>query len=361
MTAPAATPELDAIGTALREAAAIVDVRSPGEYAKGHIAGAVSIPLFSNQERAEIGTLYKLLGKDPAIHKGLDFLSDKLTDFVQRFEPYRAAPLLVYCARGGMRSAAVVGLLGSLGFPVRQLPGGYKAYRNYVLSVFGHGLPPRLIVIQGQTGVGKTLLLQRLRNALDLEDCAQHRSSVFGGINLQPRSQQQFDAELLAALGRLDAARPVWVEGESRKIGDVTMPDALRLRMQRAPCVLVTAPLDLRVGRIVAEYGRPDAATKAQWEVALRSLVMPLGRERVEGLIVRVHAGDYAPVVETLLLDYYDLRYQHSMRNYRYDLTVDSADLDAAVAELEAYAAALAPAEADDASQAAGPSRPLAG
>ena len=364
MTAPAATPGQHPIGTALREAAAIVDVRSPGEYAKGHIAGAVSIPLFSNEERAEIGTLYKLLGKDTAIHKGLDFLSDKLTGFVQRFEPYRAAPLLVYCARGGMRSAAVVGLLGSLGFAVRQLPGGYKAYRNHVLSVFDGGLPPRLIVIQGQTGVGKTLLLQRLANALDLEECAQHRSSVFGGINLQPRSQQQFDAELLAALERFDPARPVWVEGESRKIGSVTMPDALRQRMQGAPCVLVTAPLALRVARIVAEYGLPDAATQAQWEVALHSLAMSLGRERVAGMIARVHAGDYAPVVQSLLLDYYDPRYQHSMRNYRYAVTVDSADLDTAVAALEAFAAALRPDETGDAGKvprAAGPSRPLAG
>jgi len=339
MTQHDSTPALDAIGAALQEAAAVVDVRSPGEFAKGHVAGAVNIPLFSNEERAEIGTLYKLLGKEQAIHKGLDFMGGKLGEFVQNFEAFKSAPLLVYCARGGMRSSAVVGLLNSLGYRVRQLPGGYKAFRNYALFVLEHHLPPHLIVIHGQTGVGKTLLLQRLANRLDLEDIAQHRSSVFGAVNLQPRTQQQFDAELVAALHRLDYTRPVWVEGESRKIGDVTMPDALRHAMQRSPCVLVTASLETRTARIVAEYGQPGDATKAQCEAALRSLTMPLGHERVEEMITAVRAGDYAPVVRQLLVDYYDHRYAHSMRNYRYDLTVDSEDLDATAAALEAFAA----------------------
>ncbi len=237
-----------------------------------------------------------------------------------------------------MRSAAVVGLLSAFGHRVRQLPGGYKAFRNHVLHTFEHRLPPRLLVIHGQTGVGKTALLQRLDNALDLEDCAQHRSSVFGAINLRPRTQQQFEAHLLAALGRLDPARPVWVEGESRKVGSAIMPNALRRAMQQSTCVLVTAALETRVARIVAEYGLPDPATQEQWEAALRSLVPALGRRRVEALAARVRRNDYAPVVEALLTDYYDPRYRHAMRNYRYALTVDSADLDAAAAELAAFA-----------------------
>jgi tRNA 2-selenouridine synthase len=343
MTLHAATPELDAIGAALAGAAALADVRSPGEYARGHISGAVNIPLFSNDERAEIGTLYKLLGKEQAIHKGLGLMGGKLAAFVEAFEPYKSAPVLVYCARGGMRSAAVVGLLTALGYRAQQLPGGYKAFRNYALSVLEHDLPPRLVVLQGQTGVGKTLLLRRLAGALDLEDCAQHRSSVFGAIRLQPRSQQQFDAELLAALGRLDYALPVWVEGESRKIGDVTMPDALRRAMREAPCVLVTASLETRVARILADYGAPDAGSLPEWEAALRSLAAPLGRARVEVLLARLRSGDGAGVAAELLEDYYDPRYAHSMRAYRYDLTVDSEDLDAAVAELEAFARRLPP------------------
>jgi tRNA 2-selenouridine synthase len=338
MTQPAGDPRLQAIGPALQGAAAIADVRSPAEYAKGHIAGAINIPLFSNNERAEIGTLYKALGKDEAIQQGLALMGTRLGDFVAAFAPYKHAPLLVYCARGGMRSQAVVGLLAALGYRVQQLPGGYKAFRNYLLGELERALPPRLIVLHGQTGVGKTLLLRRLANGLDLEDCAQHRSSVFGAVGLQPRTQQQFDAELLAALGRLDSARPVWVEGESRKIGDVTMPDALRRRMGESPCVLVTAALDTRVERILAAYGAGAEAPLAEWEAALRSLAAPLGRARVEDMAARLRRGEVPGVVRELLLDYYDPRYAHSMRNYRYALTVDSDDLDAALRALEAFA-----------------------
>ena len=296
----------------VREDVTVVDVRSPGEFAKGAMAAAVNLPLFSDGERSEIGTLYKLLGKEKAIHRGMDLFGARLSDFVASFEPFRNGKLLVYCARGGMRSSAVTGLLSAFGFDARQLPGGYKGFRNHLLSVFVHGLPPRLIVIHGQTGTGKTRILNRLPNALDLEDCARHRSSVFGAINLEPRTQQQFDAHLLAALGRLDHEQPVWVEGESRKIGAVTMPETLRAAMREAPCVLVTGSLEVRVGRIVEEYAATDEATHRQWEEALRSLRSTLGKAKVEKLISMVGKNEFHPVVETLLVDYYDPKYQHA-------------------------------------------------
>ena len=127
---------------ALLEGATVVDVRSPGELAKGAVAGAVSLPLFSDGERSEIGILYKLLGKEKAIHKGLDLFGARLSDYIASFEPFRKTRLLVYCARGGMRSSAVTGLLSAFGFDARQLPGGYKGFRAHLLSVFEHGLPP---------------------------------------------------------------------------------------------------------------------------------------------------------------------------------------------------------------------------
>ncbi|MDH4248794.1 MAG: tRNA 2-selenouridine(34) synthase MnmH, partial [Deltaproteobacteria bacterium] len=309
-------PNPDSIATLLARATAVVDVRSPGEFAKGAIAGAVNIPLFSNQERAEIGTLYKALGKDTAVEKGLGLMGGKLGDFVSSFTPYKSGRLLIYCARGGMRSASVVGLLGGLGFDVTQLPGGYKAFRAYLLERLESHLPPRLIVLHGQTGVGKTLLLRRLKNFLDLEDMAQHRSSVFGAMNLTPRTQQQFEAHLLAALGSLDYSRPVWVEGESRKIGSALMPESLRRQMQTSPCVLVTASPGVRVARTVAEYGREDQSTRDQAEAALRSITRLLGTERTESLIARVRAGDFESVAAELLEQYYDARYAHSMRDY---------------------------------------------
>lgn len=330
------------LGKATEENVTVVDVRSPGEFAKGAVAGAVNLPLFSDGERSEIGTLYKMLGKEKAIHRGLDLFGARLSDYVASFEPFREDTLLVYCARGGMRSSAVTGLLTAFGFDARQLPGGYKGFRNHLLSVFEHGLPPRLIVIHGQTGTGKTRILNRLPNALDLEDCAQHRSSVFGAINLAPRTQQHFDAHLLAALGRLDHGSPVWVEGESRKIGDVTMPESLRAAMGQADCVLVTGSLEVRVGRIVEEYGGTGGELHGQLEEALRSLTAALGHDRVEEMISRVRGNEFHPVVETLLVDYYDPKYRHSMRDYQYTLTVSSDDLDEAAAVLKGFSDSIA-------------------
>lgn len=331
-------PGAEAIRALLHGADAIVDVRAPVEYARGHIAGAVNIPLFSDGERAEVGIIYKQQGKQPAIDRGLDLVGAKLAPFVNAFAPYRNGRVLIYCARGGMRSRSVVALLNSLGYRAEALPGGYKAYRNHLLAELERLVPPRLIVIHGGTGVGKTPLLRRLENALDLEDLAQHRSSLFGGVNLQPRTQQQFEAELLRALEGLDFTRPVWVEGESRKVGNVTLPEGLRLAMKAAPCVLVTAPLETRITRIIAEYAGAGGAvtpeTLAGLEAALRKLTPFFGKTRTEQLLALLHAGDLRPLVRMLLEEHYDPRYAHAMRNYQYMATLSSEDLDTAAAVL---------------------------
>ncbi|MFI5401178.1 MAG: tRNA 2-selenouridine(34) synthase MnmH [SAR324 cluster bacterium] len=329
--------------TALLRDAAIVDVRSPGEFAKGAVFGAVNIPLFSNDERAEIGILYRQLGREPAIRRGLATVGGRLSPFVSAFERFRGQPLVVYCARGGMRSQSVVALLAALGYSVRQLQGGYKAYRNYLLAELEHTVPQHLIVIHGETGVGKTELLNRLPNALDLEGAAQHRSSLFGGVNREPRTQQQFEADLLHRLQGLDRSLPVWIEGESRKVGAVTIPEALRRAMAGATCVLVTASLETRVTRIIAEYtGQSDtagldAATLSQLEAALGALRGFFGAARTESLLAQLRAGKLRPLVRTLLEEHYDPRYRHAMRHYTYALTVSSEDLDAAAKQLAAF------------------------
>ena len=320
-----------------------MDVRAPTEFAKGAIAGAVNIPLFSNLERADIGTIYKHRGREDAIRQGLAFIGPRLEAFAEAFAPYRERNLVVYCARGGMRSNAVVTFLGALGFRVQQLPGGYKAYRNHLPAALERRVPPRLVVIHGQTGVGKTALLGELPNALDLEGLARHRSSLFGGVNLKPRTQQHFEAHLLRALEGLDPARPVWVEGESRKVGQVVLPEGLRRAMRDATCVLVTASVPTRVRRIIAEYGGGrDAATLEQLVAALERLRGFFGAEETARLAALVRAGELAPVVETLLLRYYDPRYRHAMRHYRYALEVSSEDLPAAAAELRRFGAQVA-------------------
>ena len=326
------------IGAALAAAERVVDVRTPAEYAHGAIAGAVNIPLFSNGERAEIGALYKQVGRNPAVARGLDLVGGRLREFAAAFEPYRGEAILIYCARGGMRSASVASLLASLGYRVTQLPGGYKAFRNHLLSELERLVPPELIVIHGQTGVGKTPILQTLENALDLEDLAQHRSSLFGGVNRVPRTQQQFEAELLAALRGLDFARPVWVEGESRKVGPVTIPPGLMKGMKAGTMVLLTASVPTRVRRVIAEYDGDDPRTLPQLEAALRSLAPLFGAARVEALAAELRRGEMARVVETLLREYYDPRYAHAMRGYRYALELSAEDAEGAAAALRAFA-----------------------
>jgi len=322
----------------LRAAEVVVDVRAPGEFAKGAIAGAVHIPLFADAERAEIGTLYKHAGRGEAIARGLDLAGGHLREFVQSFERFRGRRLLVYCARGGMRSASVVSLLSSLGHSASQLPGGYKAYRQFLLAELERQIPPRLIVIHGQTGVGKTPILRRLDNSLDLEDMAQHRSSLFGGVNRRPRTQQQFESSLLHRLLELDFARPVWVEGESRKVGPVSIPSGLMRAMKSGSMVLLTASVPTRVRRIIAEYDGSDPDTMPQLEAALLSLKHLFGNNRTLELAARLRAGHMEEVVETLLVDYYDPRYAHAMGNYSYALTLPAEDPDACAEALRAFA-----------------------
>jgi len=326
------------IGGLLLQAGVVIDVRTPAEFAQGSVPGAINIPLFADAERAEIGTLYRQVGRNEAIARGLDLVGGRLREFVRAFEPYRERRLLVYCARGGMRSASVVSLLLSLGFEVSRLPGGYKAFRSYLLRELERQLPPRVIVLHGQTGVGKTPILRRLDNTLDLEHLAQHRSSLFGGVNRVPRTQQQFEAGLLQRLQELDFSRPVWVEGESRKVGPVTIPTGLMSAMKGGTMVLLSASLPTRVQRIIAEYDGDDPDTLPQLEAALLSLKHLLGTERTRELAAMLRAGRMAEAVEALLLDYYDPRYAHAMRNYRYALTLSAEDMDACVERLRAFA-----------------------
>lgn len=324
-------------GEALAWAQAVVDVRSPVEFEQGAIAGAVNIPLFSNHERAEIGTLYKQVGRDPALSLGMNLVEGRLAEYAARFEPYRNQRVVVCCARGGMRSRSVAQLLVGMGYQAAQLAGGYKAFRNYLLKEL-ETMPPRMVVIHGQTGVGKTRVLRKLNNAVDLEGLAQHRSSLFGAVNLSPRSQQWFESLLLQRLKEIDPTKPVWIEGESRKVGDIILPNPLFRAMKGAVCVLLTAPLQVRVQRIIAEYAREDPATLEQLAAALGALTPMLGKARVADLTAHLRRGDLEAVVAPLLEEYYDLRYAHAMRNYTYAQTFDAADEEQTARALEAWA-----------------------
>ena len=241
------------------EGVPIVDVRSPGEFSRAHLLGAYSLPLFSDEERAAVGTLYAQEGRDAAVELGLEYVGGKMRSLVQEAKKLagEGGRIGVYCARGGMRSEAVAWLLSIAGLSVYRLEGGYRAYHQEMMQ---EPLQYALIVLGGATGCGKTEVLSELaglgQQVVDLEGLARHRGSVFGG---HPDRPQPSGEEFLNLLGEaflpLDPKRPVWVEGESEMIGHCALTPGFWQRMQSAPFVEYATPREARVKRIVAEYG----------------------------------------------------------------------------------------------------------
>ena len=318
---------------ALAEDMLLLDVRTAEEFAKGSIPGARSFPLFDDLERAEIGTIYKQVGRDAAVVKGLEFFEPRLQQFLLSLSEIKSQQLVVYCARGGMRSASVVRLLEENGFRVSQMQGGYKYYRQFILQQLENPTPP-LIVLHGQTGVGKTLILQKLPDHLDLEGLAQHRSSLFGAINKTPRTQKDFEALLVKKLSQLPEDLFLFVEGESRKVGQVFIPQSFANAMKSGILVLLKASLETRISRIVEEYNICDEQSIQQIDSILQSLKVALGKVKVEQLRLWLKQGEIENMVHMLLVDYYDPRYQHAMSGYDFELELSAEDLKQAAGEL---------------------------
>ncbi|OON70629.1 tRNA 2-selenouridine(34) synthase MnmH [Hymenobacter sp. CRA2] len=294
--------------------APIFDARAPLEYAQGHIPGAVSFPIFSDDERAQIGTTYKRVSQDKAVLLGLDFFGPKMSQMVkqaQKLAPNKEVRL--HCWRGGMRSGAMQWLLELAGFKVHLLDKGYKDYRRWALAEFDRPRP--LVVLGGLTGSGKTdvlhALTRRQQPVLDLEGLAHHKGSSFGAIGQAPQpTTEQFENELAWALHQVPADAPrLWVEDESRTIGSVAVPGPLYQQLRQAPLVVLEVPRAVRVQKLADEYGRHDPA-------ALAAAILRL-RKRLGGLVTKdamgaIGEGDMEKMV-TLVLDYYDRTYTHGL------------------------------------------------
>ena len=327
-------PVLD-LQQALATGHCIIDVRSAAEYSDGTIPGAVNIPLFDDDERGAIGTLYRHGGHARAVEAGFLFVEKKLTELLSSFQPFCNRPLAICCARGGMRSLSIVNLLNQAGFTAAQLRGGYKAYRRDVLLRL-EGFAPRLIVIHGLTGTGKTRILQKLSSAIDLEELAGHRSSLFGGLDRNPSNQRTFESRLAEKIATL-GDEPYFIEGESRKIGRVFIPKPLAVAMKQAVLVNIHCRLETRVQRIIEDYPINDVGTLLQIEGILRSLKQKMGVEQVEKMCSLLHRGELPELVSILLLEYYDKRYGKSMSDYRFALDLSAEDIDEAAARLEEF------------------------
>jgi tRNA 2-selenouridine synthase len=303
---------------------ALIDVRSPAEYAEDHIPGALSCPVLDDAERARIGTLYKQVSPFQARKLGAALVARNIarhleTSFAQMERGWR--PLL-YCWRGGKRSGAMAHVLREVGWQAKTLEGGYRAYRRHVLERLA-ALPGALTlrVIHGATGSGKSRLLRALADAgaqvLDLEQLAAHRGSVLGHLPGRPQpSQKWFESLLLERLAGFDPARPVYVEGESRKIGQVQVPEALIETMRAAECVVLEADTDTRVALLMDEY-RHFFAERAALAAQLDCLVGLHGRAVVGEWKALAAHGEWPALVARLLAEHYDPAYRRSaLRNF---------------------------------------------
>jgi len=287
----------------------VLDVRSPGEYAQGHIPGALSFPLFSDEERKEVGTLYKQTGPEEALLKGLDFVGPKMSEFIRmagKLSPERK--VAVHCWRGGMRSRSMAWLLETAGFQVKILSGGYKAFRNGVLHdpIF----PEKLIVLGGLTGSGKTPVLHALKAAgaqvLDLEKLACHKGSVFGSVGELPQpTQEQFENEIYSALFFADKEKMIWVEDESKAIGKLRVPNEIYQLLRSASLLFLEQSRASRLQRIVESYGHADPEVL---EMYIRKIAKRLGGLRLKLALEALACKDITEAASQVL-EYYDRTY----------------------------------------------------
>ena len=306
----------------------LLDVRSPAEFAHGHIPGAISFPLFSNQERARIGTLYKQTGRREAFEEGLRVVGPKMVDFVRKAEDLHAEALTIYCWRGGMRSNSMGWLLGQAGFEVAVLEGGYKRYRGHLMAFFESPLDLRILT--GLTGSGKTAVLQAMREhgdqVIDLEGIANHKGSSFGNVlSAGQPTTEQFQNDLFEAFAQLDTDRPIWVEDESIGIGGVYLPQPLFARMRTSEHVLLEVDPDQRLDLLVDDYGQLDPALLKE---ATANISKKLGLENMRAAHDAIDGGDLRTAA-TIILRYYDRMYRKSIgkKRSRIASTVDGRGL----------------------------------
>ena len=296
---------IDVNADCLGEFGAIIDVRSPLEFAHSHIPRAQNLFVLDDKQRHIVGETYR---RDPFAARMLGAslvcanMAQHLQGFAQRFHP--SQKILAYCARGGQRSLSFAVILDNIGYRVARLSGGYKSYRSHVCSFFAKPLPLRLFVLYGLTGSGKTEIVRACKYGVDIEGIAAHRGSSFGGFGRTQPSAKMFQNELFEAL---DSKHIALVECESKRIGDLILPQSLAQSMQQGRKIEIVAPFESRVQRIVAEYGTMDSAFFHQSMEKIKPYMQKAAWQQCIAYFAR---GEIVRCVEILLAEYYDRVYR---------------------------------------------------
>ena len=293
-----------------------IDLRSEGEFEDGTMLGAISMPLLSNEERKIVGTLYASGDVKGAKEKGVEFFAPKLTDYYKRISQMEEDhEVVLFCSRGGFRSTALFNLLKTLGHKVYKLDHGYKSYRKYVLNFMETLKDYKYVVLKGYTGCGKTEILKELRkrgeNVLDLEGLARHRGSLFGGVGMgfQP-SQKTFESELMESFKSFKQG-PIFVEGESPRIGSINLPSELIKAMAKTDKVfLIEDTIERRTERIKSDYLSDYGLEKKEELIsAFENLRRYISAKRYENYLKLLDEENFDLIIKDLIIKYYDANY----------------------------------------------------
>ncbi|NMH69263.1 tRNA 2-selenouridine(34) synthase MnmH [Bacillus sp. RO3] len=307
-----------------------VDVRSPSEYREMTIPGSMNIPVFNDEERAEVGTLYKQVSKEKATERGLEIFSRKLPGFLQEFKNLKGE-IVVFCWRGGMRSKAAATFLDLMGMKAGRIQGGVRAYRHWVLNKLEtYTLTQQAFVLNGGTGIGKTAILKQLQKegypVLDIEALANHRGSIFGEIGLKANNQKTFDSLLVNDLIRMQDSPYLLFEAESKRIGRLRLPEKLVETKEKGFHIFIEMPMKERISHILEEYRLHEhhEEFKEAFRCIKRRIHSPIANEIED----EMGKKNYGRILELLLEFYYDPMYLYMAKQYPDDqkvtITADS-------------------------------------
>ena len=310
------------------------DTRNPKEFEHDHLPHAVNIPILDNDERAIVGTLYKQVSPDKAIAQGMEYVAKNMPDIVKKINEHRGKKMVIYCWRGGMRSGVIVSFLEALKYDVYQLEGGHKAFRKYVSErLDNYQLKPKVIILWGLTCTGKTDLLHKFPNSIDIEGLAQHNGSLYGALGKKPNSQYRFDNLLLQRLDELQEEKWILLEGESRRIGDLMIPGFLYKAMLSGTHILIKRSLDKRAELCAAVY--INEKNKQEAIAISASLNRVISKKKKEEMVSCMEKGDFVSASKILLEWYYDPLYANTLKKMEYAAEIDNDDLEEGVRELK--------------------------